>query len=206
MDGRKFVKPCEAAKFFGVCNRTLSRWRDSGQIAYKQKPSGHFIYEIPTKITTDQKREKSKIIYVRVSSRKQTDDLKRQKQFLQTQFPNHKVIDDVGSGLNFKRRGLLNLLQLVIKGDVEEIVVSSKDRLCRFGYELVQWLCEQHNTKILVLQSSQETEEQQFVTDVLSIIQIYTCKWNGRRRYTTKGKKSKVTIEIQPEGNIEAVE
>jgi len=206
MDGRIFVKPCEAAKFFGVCNRTLSRWKDSGQIAYKQKPSGQFIYAIPTKSTTDQKREKSKIIYVRVSSRKEMDDLKRQTHFLQTKFPNHKVIDDIGSGLNFKRRGLLNLLQLVIKGDVEEIVVSSKDRLCRFGYELVHWLCEQHNTKILVLQSSQETEEQQFVTDVLSIIQIYTCKWNGRRRYTTQGKKSKVTIEIQPEGNVETVE
>lgn len=133
MNGQsKFVKIGQAAKFYGVCNRTISRWKDGGRIAYKQKPSGHFIYEISTKLESDYQEQKLKVIYVRVSSSKQRDDLQRQKQYLQSEFPNHKIIDDVGSGLNFKRRGLLNLLQMVIRGSVEEIVISSKDRLCRF--------------------------------------------------------------------------
>jgi predicted site-specific integrase-resolvase len=198
MNESRFVKISEAAKVFGCCHRTISRWKDNGKINFKQKPSGHFLYEIPSELNTSQNQQKIKVIYVRVSSPKQKDDLERQKQFLQVRFPNHKVINDIGSGLNFKRRGLLQLLQLVIKTNVEEIVISSKDRLCRFGFELIEWLCEQHNTKLVVFQSNQESEEQQFVNDVLSIIQIYTCKWNGKRRYTTQSKKNKITIDIQP--------
>ena len=206
MHGTKFVKIVEATKFFGVCHRTIYRWRDTGKIGYRKKPSGHFVYEIPDTSSTPSPNTKIKVIYVRVSSRKQADDLQRQKQFLQNQFLHHQVITDIGSGLNFKRPGFIQLLQLVIGGNVEEIVVSSKDRLCRFGFELVEWLCLQHNTKLVVQQSDQKPSEQEFVYDVLSIIQIYTCKWNGRRRYTCQSQKSKITIDINTEKTLSTME
>jgi len=75
-----------------------------------------------------------------VSSRKQKDDLERQCTFLKNKFPNHTLIKDIGSGLNYKRPGLLKLLEFSNSGRAEEIIVSSKDRLCRFGFELLQWL------------------------------------------------------------------
>lgn len=145
----RFVKLGEAAKAFGVSTRTIYRWRDSNQIVWKQKPSGQFVYQVTNSKTTTQSRKN--IVYVRVSSAKQADDLKRQKTFMQQQFPSHEVVADIGSGLNFKRRGLQCLLRLVMSNSVNEIVVSSKDRLCRFGFELLEWIFNQHNTKVMVL-------------------------------------------------------
>jgi predicted site-specific integrase-resolvase len=125
---------------------------------------------------------------------------------MQGQFPSHEVIADIGSGLNFKRRGLQQLLQLVMSGCVEEVVISSKDRMCRFGFDLVEWLFEQHNTKLVVLESSTMGEREQFVNDILSIIQIYTCKWNRRRRYSIKSEKNKITINIPSEATTPKME
>ena len=206
--GSQFVKISKAAEFFNVSHRTIYRWRDNNQIVWKLTPSGQYVYKISElQTTTSSNTTRSKFIYVRVSSRKQVDDLQRQRHFLQSKFPSHSIISDIGSGLNFKRRGLLQLLQLVMSSSVEEIVVSSKDRLCRFGFELIEWLCHQHDTKIVVLESLENTNtEQQFVNDVLSIIQIYTCKWNGKRRYTTKDKKNQITIDIEPTENSKTVE
>ncbi|NDC95498.1 IS607 family transposase [bacterium] len=200
----RFVKLSEAAKAFGVSTRTIYRWRDSNQIVWKQKPSGQFIYQVTNSKTTTQSRKN--IVYVRVSSTKQADDLGRQKTFMQQQFPSHEVIADIGSGLNFKRRGLQCLLRLVMSNSVNEIVVSSKDRLCRFGFELLEWIFNQHNTKLMVLESTTITEDQQFVNDILSIIQIYSCKWNGRRRYSFKNEKNKIAIDIQPKTNATKME
>lgn len=208
MDGNnqqeRFVKLGEAAKAFGVSTRTIYRWRDSNQIVWKQKPSGQFIYQVGNSKTTTESRKN--IVYVRVSSAKQADDLKRQKTFMQQQFPSHEVIADVGSGLNFKRRGLQCLLRLVMSNSVNEIVVSSKDRLCRFGFELLEWIFNQHNTKLMVLESASITEDQQFVNDILSIIQIYSCKWNGRRRYSFKDKENKIAIDIEPKKDVTDLE
>lgn len=200
----EFVKLGQAAKAFGVSTRTIYRWRDSNVIACKQTPSGQFVYQIRNSKAHAQ--FKKRIVYIRVSSTKQRDDLQRQKTFMQQQFPSYEVVADIGSGLNFKRQGLRHLLQLVMSGSVEEVVVSSKDRLCRFGFELIEWLFEQNNTKLLVLESNKINEREQFVNDILSIIQIYTCKWNGRRRYCVKSQENQITIDITPETCASSVE
>lgn len=200
----KFVKLGQAAKAFGVSARTIYRWRDSNQIVYKQTPTGQFVYKVrDSKASTQFKK---RIVYARVSSVKQRDDLQRQKAFMQQQFPSHQIITDIGSGLNFKRSGFRTLLRLVMSGNVEEVVVSSKDRMCRFGFELVEWLCEENATKLVVLESNTINEREQFVNDILSIIQIYTCKWNGRRRYSIKNNENQITIDIEPETTVTNVE
>lgn len=200
MDGENFVKLGEAAEFHNVSVRTIYRWRDDGKIPYRKTPSGQFLY----KIRSIDRNEKNKYIYIRVSSRKQKDDLQRQKEFASKQFPSHKVISDIGSGLNFKRPGLRKLLKLVMSSCVEEIVIASKDRLCRFGYDLI---CDENDTKLLVLdKDSNLSRESEFVRDVLSIIQIYTCKWNGQRRYTCKNKENQVEINIQSKTDVQRME
>jgi len=205
MDGQGYVKLNQAAKFFNVSLRTIYRWKNSGKISYITTPSGHYLY----KITDMPISEKIKVIYIRVSSNKQTGDLERQKTFASQQFPSHQIISDVGSGLNFKRRGLRKLLKMVLSNSIEEIIITSKDRLCRFGYDLIEWLCIENDTKLVVLDKDTGTKmsrESEFVRDVLSIIQIYTCKWNGQRRYINKSKEDKTKINIESKSTITTME
>ena len=196
MNECKFVKLSEAAKFYNTSIRSIYRWRDNNQIPYIISPSGQYMYGIGETKTTLQR---IKLIYIRVSSAKQKDDLQRQKDYVSKQFPSYKIISDVGSGLNFKRPGLRKLLKMVFSGSVEEIIITSKDRLCRFGYDLIEWLCSENSTKLVVLEQNKNmSKESEFVRDVLSIIQIYTCKWNGSRRYNYQGEKNQIEINIGP--------
>jgi len=87
---------------------------------------------------------KSKIAYCRVSSPNQRRDLERQVDAMRSSFPEHRVVTDIGSGINFKRRGLLSVLDAVVRGDVEEVVVAHRDRLCRFAFDLVKWIMHKH--------------------------------------------------------------
>ena len=95
-------------------------------------------------------------------------------------------IFDIGSGLNFKRRGLLRILGLVKEGRVQTIVVASKDRLARFGVELIEWMCVQYKTTIVVLDKDDSSPTDELGKDLLAIVQVYCCRWNGSRRYKSK--------------------
>ena len=98
------------------------------------------------------------------------------------QYPGHTVISDIGSGLKFKRKGLLSLLELCERGLVQEVVVASKDRLCRFGFDLVAWFFERQGVRLLVLEQDDKSPEAELAEDVLSVVQVFSCRWNGRRR------------------------
>src|SRR5690606_21019018 len=108
--------------------------------------------------------------YCRVSSHKQKDDLDRQKEFMRKQYPNHEIVFDIGSGINFKRKQFLWLLEQASIGNVKEVVVAHRDRLCRFGFELIEWFFTKHNVKLMVLDDSKSSPQQELVTDLLSII------------------------------------
>ena len=190
-----------ACEFYGITGNTIRRWAQNNKITYKRTPGNQRVYFIPTngnkQITINQLSEiKQNYIYCRVSSSKQKDDLDRQCKFMSDKYPNHIIIKDIGSGLNYKRKGLLKIMGLSNQNRINEIVVSSKDRLCRFGFELLQWQFLQNNTKILVLDQSSKTTEEQFTKDILAILQVFACRWNGKRSYatnktTSKGKKDK---------------
>jgi len=118
-------------------------------------------------------------------------------------YPDYTLIKDIGSGLNYKRRGLLTLLDLSNKGLVEEVVVWSRDRLCRFGFELIEWLFIQNSTKLVVLDRTKKVPEQEFTEDILAILQVFACRWNSKRRYTIdKDKKDKIEVKLNPEKEI----
>ena len=129
---------------------------------------------------------KLKFIYARVSSKKQDADLERQIKFIQNLYPSHTVISDIASGINFRRRGLNKILEAVLTGSVAEIVVAHKDRLCRFGFELLENICKFFKTTITVLDNkSGKPYMDEFAEDLLSIVTVFTARFYGKRKYTS---------------------
>ena len=192
----------EACQQLGVHPRTLYNWEEKGRIDTIRTPGGKRLYNVE-KYIKDQKIitknideneieneniEKLKIIYTRVSSISQKDDLERQKNYMQKRYPNHLLIEDIGSGLNFNRRGLRKIIKYAISGKIEEIVVAYKDRLTRFGFELIEDLIKEYSGgKIIILHKNKDLEpEEELVKDMLQIMNIFTAKMNGLRKYKEK--------------------
>ena len=160
-------------------------------ILYKLDMIEYIKEQTTNKIYNDDNEEeldKLKIIYVRVSSVSQKNDLERQKLYMQKRYPKHLLIEDIGSGLNFNRRGLRKIIKYAINGQLEELVVAYKDRLARFGFELIEDLIKEYsNGRIIILNKNKDLEpEEQLVKDVLQIMNIFTAKMNGLRKYKEK--------------------
>jgi predicted site-specific integrase-resolvase len=148
-------------------------------------PGGIRLYDL----TSLENKEKHKVVYARVSSRNQKDDLQKQIEFLRTRYPTYELVEDIGSGLNFKRKGFTALLGRVLQGDVSEIVVAHRDRLCRFGFDLIESIATKNNCKLVVLDDSKQSPQAELVTDLLSIIHVFSCRLYGLRKYSSKIKE-----------------
>lgn len=197
MDG-KWVNSKTACEFYGVKGNTIRRWADNNSIKYKRTPGNQRIYFISSRNDfKTPENSKDDYLYVRVSSNEQKEDLDRQISFLSSKYPNHRVVKDIASGLNYKRKGLLYLLEQSNKGKINEIVVFSKDRLCRFGFELLEWSFAQNDTKLVVHEHSDKSPEQEFTEDILAILQVFACRWNGKRKYKRDNKKQEIQVENQ---------
>ena len=133
---------------------------------------------------------KKNICYCRVSSGKQKEDLERQKKYMSDKFPTYELISDIGSGLNYNRDGLKKIINIAIKGELNELVIAYKDRLTRFGYELIENLINEYsNGKIIILnKSEEETPTEELTKDIISIMNVYVAKINGLRKYKNKMK------------------
>lgn len=129
--------------------------------------------------------QKKKICYCRVSSEKQKEDLIRQIDYMKEKYPTHEIITDISSGLNFKRKGLLEIIKLAINNEVEELVIAYKDRLARFGYELIEIILKEYsNASIKIINKTEEkTKEEELTEDIISIMNVYVAKINGLRKY-----------------------
>ena len=175
-----YVNPKEASKHFNVTGNTLRTWSSQGKIEYITTVGGHRRYLV----NKDTKQTKEiKIVYSRVSSRKQKEDLQRQTNYLKQKYPNHTSITDIGSGINFQRPGFKKILEGIFKGNIKEVVVAHKDRFTRFGYSLFEWIFEQHQS-ILICDQTEETEpKNELSEDLMSIITVFTARYYGRRKY-----------------------
>ena len=104
---------------------------------------------------------KRKICYCRVSSRKQIEDLNRQIELMKITYPTYEIIKDIGSGLNYNRPGLLKIINYAMEGEIEEVIVAYKDRLTRFGYELIEYIIkEKSGGKITIINNIEEKHQQ----------------------------------------------
>lgn len=142
-------------------------------------------YILDNKISINEKR---KICYCRVSSSKQKEDLERQIAFMKNKYPNHEIISDIGSSLNFKRKGLQEIINLAIGGNISEVVVAYKDRLARFGFDLIEIILREHSdASIKIINKKEEaTPLDEMTEDIISIMNVYVAKVNGLRKYQKK--------------------
>jgi len=202
-----YLPPSEAAKLLGVHPRTLRLWEIRGQIKAVKTPTGIRRYDVESYVQghvqteqTDLRNggDRTTVTYARVSSRGQKADLDRQVAYLISLYPNSESITDIGSGLNFRRKGLITLLERVCKGDIRRIVVAHKDRLCRFGFDLIKWQCEYNGCEIVVLNQDNLSPERELVEDILAIIHIFSCRLYGLRKYKQQVREDlKEVQEIQ---------
>ena len=158
-----------------------------------------------TRKTTENNQEAETVCYCRVSSHKQKDDLQRQVQFMQEQFPGANIVTDVGGGLNFQRKGLVSLLERLHRGDKLQIVVAHRDRLARFGFELIQWMAEQNGGEILVLDNTDHSPQQELTEDILAILHTFSCRIHGLRRYRNQIQADKDLSDSGPAGNAQTL-
>lgn len=199
---KTFIPIRKACQLTGIGPQTLRVYADSNKIETYRNPAGQRMFNQQSLLqfvgNVSITKKKQKIVYCRVSSKKQFDDLERQCKYLVSKYPDYELITDCGSGINFKRKGLQTILERTLSGDVEEIVVAHKDRLCRFGFELIESICNFYDTKLTILDHEEHrSSEQELAEDILSIITVFACKQMGKRKYSIKNKKDKVVPDTQ---------
>ena len=181
----------------GVTPQTLRKWEQSGYFVPAQKRANGYRYysktqvdEFSEKLNTVKNKNRINIGYCRVSTSKQKDDLLRQVENLELYLKSlkqpYEIIKDVGSGINYSKKGLIDLLDKIGKNKVDTIYVLYKDRLVRFGYELIEKIADLHETKIVVLDNEDKTKEQELVEDLMQIITVFSCRLHGKRAAKTK--------------------
>jgi predicted site-specific integrase-resolvase len=180
----------------GVSVDTLRRWEAAGKIQVERTPGGHRRYDLDQLRGIARHRPpdpsgRVTLGYARVSSRDQRDDLKRQaavlSEFCARQGWEHEVIEDLGSGMNDNKRGLRLLLKRICSGEVGRLVVTHKDRLLRFGAELVFAVCEQFGTEVVIINRSEDRSyEEDLAQDVLEIITVFSARLYGSRSHKNK--------------------
>ena len=191
----KYYSSKTVTKILGVTAQTLRNWDKDGKLkpAYI-KSNGYRYYSEDSILSYTQERKTKKdlnvIGYARVSSKKQTDDLERQvnnlKEYLSNKYDNFDIITDIGSGINYNKPGLLKLIEKINRKEVDLIVVLYKDRLLRFGFELVEHFANLNNVKIEVLDKLDKTQDEELVEDLVQIITVFSCKIQGKRKSKTK--------------------
>lgn len=197
-----YVKPRQASSILGLATSTIKRMALDGTIRYIQTDKGRYLYDVSRFLGERDlpSSAKKKVCYARVSSRAQKSDLQNQTNYLKSIYPEHEIITDYASGLNFNRKGLKTILDYAYKGELQEVVVTHKDRLCRFGFELIQYVLQsQSGAEIVVLGKYDTTPEYELSCDLLSIITVFSARMHGLRKYKNKIKEdpSLFLAEIQ---------
>lgn len=98
-----------------------------------------------------------------------------------------EIITDIGSGINYNKKGLNQLIDMITNSEVDKIVILYKDRLIRFGYELIENLCNKYGTIIEIIYNTEKSEEQELVEDLIQIVTVFSCRLQGKR--ANKAKK-----------------
>lgn len=203
-------KPKDFAALLGVTVRTLQRWDNDGILHAYRTPTNRRYY------TYDQYLQfkgikadiytRDVVIYARVSTKNQKDDLQNQVEFLK-QFCNargmvvNQCIEDFGSGLNYNRKKWNDLLDQVMENKIQTIVISNKDRFIRFGYDWFEKFCNKFNTEIIVVNNDTFSPNEELVQDIISILHVFSCRLYGLRKYKNQIKEDKDIAKELQNGN-----
>ncbi len=207
MKKRKLVGIQEAADFLGVSAQTLRRWEREGRLIPDERTAGnrrrYDLAKLRPELFHAPEADRKTVAYARVSSHDQKDDLDRQKQVLELycarQGWTFEVVSDLGSGMNYHKKGLKRLLSDILEGRVGRLVITHKDRLLRFGAELVFAICEAKHVEVVILNQGEDTSfEEDLAKDVLEIVTVFSARLYGSR--SRKNQKLINTVRGAVEG------
>ena len=203
-------KPKDFAELLGVSVKTLQRWERDGILKANRTPTNrrYYTYDqyLQFKGIQTENDIRDTVIYARVSTRNQKDDLQNQVEFLK-QFCNAKgiivnqCIEDFGSGLNYNRKKWNKLLDEVMENKIKTIVISNKDRFIRFGYDWFEKFCEKFNTKIIIVNNETLSPNEELVQDIISILHVFSCRLYGFRKYKNQIKGDEEIAKELQNGN-----
>ena len=191
------------AKEIGVTTQTLRNWHKSRElIPFKITEGGTRYYseeQLNRYLGVFGNLNKITVGYCRVSSNKQKDDLNRQvdnmKLYLTSKGTPYEIIEDIGSGINYNKKGLNKLIGMIISYKVDKIVVLYKDRLLRFGFELIENIAKLYDCKIEIIDNTEKTEEQELVEDLIQIVTVFSCRLQGKRANKAKRMIQELTSD-----------
>jgi putative resolvase len=211
-----YVTGATIRKTYDVSPSTLRDWADQGKVKAirSQGAIGKRRYSLADVAnllgaTPDQAQVRRRICYARVSSQHQHADLDRQCVDLQRDRPGYELVRDTGSGLNWKRPGLLSILDGVCSGTVGEVVVTHRDRLARIGVELLEWLFHRYNTALVVLDHGEDehaAETDELRDDLLAVVTFFVARNNGRRSAANRKRRRDVAAGEEKEDEEESNE
>ena len=203
-------KPKDFAELLGVSVKTLQRWDRDGILKANRTPTDrrYYTYDqyLQFKGIQTENDIRDTVIYARVSTRNQKDDLQNQVEFLK-QFCNAKgiivnqCVEDFGSGLNYNRKKWNRLLDEVMANKIKAIVISNKDRFIRFGYDWFEKFCEKFNTKIIIVNNETLSPNEELVQDIISILHVFSCRLYGFRKYKNQIKEDEEIAKELQNGN-----
>lgn len=207
-------KPKDFAELLGVSVKTLQRWDRDGILKANRTPTDrrYYTYDqfLQFKGLETKNDIRDTVIYARVSTKNQKDDLQNQVLFLR-QFCNARgiivdqCIEDFGSGLNYNRKKWNKLIDEVMENKIKTIVISSKDRFIRFGYDWFEKLCLKFNTKIIVVNNESLSPNEELVQDIISILHVFSCRLYGLRKYKNQIKEDdEIAKELQDRNKTNA--
>lgn len=187
-------KPKDFSELLNVSVKTLQRWDRDGILTAKRTPTNRRYYTYDQYLSyqgLDDNVNRKIVIYTRVSTNNQKDDLKNQIEFL-LNYTSAKgmivdeTIEDIGSGLNYNRKKWNKLIDECMDNKIATIVVSHKDRFIRFGFEWFERFLGKFNTEIIVVKNELLSPEEEIVQDIVSILHVFSCRVYGMRKYKKK--------------------
>lgn len=190
----KLLRVSQVANMTALHPSTLRRLHKQGKLVpYKISDGGTRYYleeDVLKFMGLSNPKDRSIIGYCRVSLTKQKDDLDRQveniKTYMYAKGYNFEIITDIGSGIDYNKKGLETLIEKICNNEVEKIVILYKDRLVRFGYELIEKICKIYNTEIEIVDNSTISTEEELVNDLIQIVTVFSYKLHGRRARQTR--------------------
>ena len=203
----KYYSINKFSKILGVSAQTLRNGDKKGKLHPHHTSSNGYRYysheQLNQVMNVKLNLDRIVIGYCRVSSNKQKDDLERQienmKLYLTAQGKPFEIISDIGSGINYKKKGLKELMKRISQNKVDKVVVFYKDRLLRFGFELVEYIASLYDCDIEIIDHTEKTEQQELVEDLVQIITVFSCKLQGKRA----NKVRKLVKELIDDGGEE---
>lgn len=203
-------KPKDFAELLGVSVKTLQRWDREDILKAKRTPTDrrYYTYDqyLEFKGISNINTNRKIVIYTRVSTNGQKDDLKNQMEFL-LNFTSSKgmivdeIIKDIGSGLNYNRKKWNKLIEECMENKVDTIIITHKDRFIRFGYDWFERFLGKFNVKIIVVNNELLSPQEELVQDIISILHVFSCRIYGLRKYKKKIERDEEIAKSLQSGN-----